>query len=175
LPAPAEIVGLLESHAEHGSLRRLARMLRVDLAEATQQAIVRALAGVEKYRPERGKLDSWLFVLLRNEIIQANRDARRHRVRSLTNRRGEDREVPDKRQKEILQELVTEERTAGIKKFLETADSFVQDVARLRMTGLTFDQVAERIGVRKSVVVGRWFAWCRAVRKDENAVRMGEM
>jgi hypothetical protein len=52
------------------------------------------------------------------------------------------------------------------KALLAAADPFVQEVARLRQEGLTFREVAQRMGMqRTSQVTGRWFAWCRSARK----------
>ncbi len=62
-------------------LRGFARFLVRDRAEAddlVQEALVRALAGIDQFRPDTN-MKSWLFAILRNAFFEQNRRRRTER------------------------------------------------------------------------------------------------
>jgi DNA-directed RNA polymerase specialized sigma24 family protein len=139
----------------------LAQSLRVDLAEATNGAVVRALAAVEAYSPAKGPLAAWLLTILRNTLYQIGRDARRHRAREPA---GQGIDVADDRQICGLDLLLAHEQAERARALLDSAGAFVQEIARLREEGHTFRQIAEQMGAPMTLVTSRWFAWCRSAR-----------
>jgi RNA polymerase sigma factor (sigma-70 family) len=164
-PSPQEIVSTLKALSRRGWIHRLAWSLRVEVEDATNEAFIRAVERISTFAPTKGKMTTWLLAILRNTLYQLARDARRGHVRSLVDRNGQASETIDRRQEEPCDLLLDREQQERAGALLRDAGPFVGEVARLREQGLTFRAVAERMKVPKTLVVSRWFSWCRAARK----------
>ena len=54
-----------------------------DAEDATERAFLAALAAIERFRLDRGTFRSWLFRIAHNELVNALRRRRRHRLAPL--------------------------------------------------------------------------------------------
>jgi RNA polymerase sigma factor (sigma-70 family) len=141
-PSPEEIVSTLKILSRRGWIERLAWSLRVDAEDALNEAFIRAVERISTFSTAKGTLTAWLLMILRNSAYQLARNARRGRIRSLTDSDGRAAETIDRRQEEPGERLLVREEAERVGALLHNAGPFIQEVARLREQGLIFRAVA---------------------------------
>jgi RNA polymerase sigma-70 factor (ECF subfamily) len=138
-------------------LRQLADQLHLnetDREDVFQETLFKAWRARERYSPAYA-LRSWVARIARNAMLDLYRKQRRRRCSSLTARDGETID-PAAPTPEPLRELIARETAGRLEEALAKASPLIRRIAELRQAGLSFAQVAGRLGRSHSAVVSTW-------------------
>lgn len=158
--APTE-VGVEQLHARYGgplfvfALRMLGD--REAAEEVVQDTLLRAWRNADRYDPERGSMDAWLFAIARNRAVDHHRRrvARPRTVAPLEDAPPEptpadvDRVIEAWQLSEALERLSPEHRTA---------------IVEVHYRGRTVRETAELLGVPEGTVKSRIYYGLRNLR-----------
>jgi RNA polymerase sigma-70 factor (ECF subfamily) len=138
------------------------RVRDIDAADdLVTQIFERVLAGIEKYRPERGSFSGWIFTIARNEVHSYFRIRKRRTWLSLDNLRQQPAGDPSPEDVVVWNEL-----TADLLAALDSLDERAQDLIAFKFgAGLTNRRIAELTGLSESNVGVILYRTIRRLRK----------
>jgi RNA polymerase sigma-70 factor (ECF subfamily) len=153
-PAPDDLVAAVGQVFAYGWVRALANRLGLgrDLDDANQTTFLRAWQARDHYNPNY-PLIAWVARITRNTLIDMARSRGRRSTLSLFDDEGEQRIDPPTRLAGPLDNLIAREQEEQLEAILAQAPPLVREILTLKKEGLTFADIARRIGKKQAAVV----------------------
>jgi RNA polymerase sigma-70 factor (ECF subfamily) len=149
-----------------------------DAEDITQEVFLRAYQGLHQF-DGRASFSTWLFRIATNLCIDHKRRQSR-RVQTVPYHRDEedeegDWEFPDTAQPSALDQLLTKELEEVVEQAVEALSPKLKTVLLLYdVEGLSYEQIAETLGIPMGTVKSRLFAAREQVRKQVEPYLRGE-
>lgn len=114
-----------------------------DIQDEIQDALVYVLEGLDKYDPEKGKLDTWLWWRVTGRMSQnrAKRETQRRRMAAA--------EAPEPRTdelEEIMREVDLQSAMRTVEEVLDKMSERYRDVVKRRLAGETYEDIGTVYG-----------------------------
>lgn len=138
-------------------------------ADATSQTFIKALAGLQNFRPgpdNPGKtFRAWLYRIAANVVVDQHRRYRPHRSIDATgNDTGQAMNVPDPaRSPEDL--AISRDDSRAVRAAIEHLPDRHRQIVELRLAGLSGDEIAEAMGTSLSAVKSAQFRAYATLRR----------
>lgn len=150
-----------------------------DAEDITQEVFIRAYQGLSQF-DGRSSLSTWLFRIATNLCIDHKRRQSR-RVQTIPYHHDEadeeegDWEFPDTAQPSALEQLLTKELQEVVERAIEALSPKLKTVLLLYdVEGLSYEQIAEALGIPTGTVKSRLFAAREQIRKQVEVYMRGE-
>jgi RNA polymerase sigma-70 factor (ECF subfamily) len=150
-----------------------------DAEDITQEVFIRAYQGLSQF-DGRASFSTWLFRIATNLCIDHKRRQSR-RVQTVPYHHDEsdeeegDWEFPDTNQPSALDHLLSQELQAVVERAIERLNPKLKTVLLLYdVEGLSYEQIAETLGIPMGTVKSRLFTAREQIRKQVEVYLRGE-